>query len=119
MGVWSLGLPRTEIDNFEIGDLLLASHRREKEVSRMGDEMTDKDRIEAYSKLSEQMYKQYNDRRELEWWIHVAIWTFLVAIGYLVVTQHVPEVISNGRPEPASAATRPMLPTSPSLDGAM
>jgi len=54
----------------------------------MGDEMTDKDRIEAYSKLSEQMYKQYKDRRELEWRIHVAIWTFLVAIGYLVVTQH-------------------------------
>jgi len=54
----------------------------------MGDEMTDKDRVEAYSKLSEQLYKQYHDRRELEWKIHVAIWTFLAAIGYLVVRQH-------------------------------
>jgi len=82
-----LGYPELRL-TIEIGDLLLARHRREKEVSRMGDEMTDKDRIEAYSKLSEQMYKQYNDRRELEWRIQVAIWTFLVAIGYLVVTQH-------------------------------
>ncbi len=55
----------------------------------MSYEMTDSDRTQAYSQLSDQLYKRYNDRRDLEWRIHVAIWTFLAAIGYLLVTQHI------------------------------
>jgi len=55
----------------------------------MSSAMTDNDRVQAYSQLSEQLYKRYNDRRDLEWRIHVAIWTFLAAIGYLLVTQHI------------------------------
>ena len=48
--------------------------------------MTDSDQVQAYSELSEQLYTQYHHRRELEWKIHVATWTLLSAVGYLLVS---------------------------------
>ena len=44
--------------------------------------MTHEERVKAYCHFSEQLYKQYRDRRHLEWKIHVALWTALAATGY-------------------------------------
>jgi hypothetical protein len=55
----------------------------------MANEITDKDRAEIYRALSEQLHNQYNQRRELEWKIHVSIWTLISAFGYLLVSQPV------------------------------
>jgi hypothetical protein len=55
----------------------------------MSDPMTDNDQFQAYRSLSEQMHTQYTQRRELEWKNHVAIWTLLAAVGYLLVVQKI------------------------------
>jgi hypothetical protein len=49
--------------------------------------MSDKERVEAYLTLSAQLYKQHDDRRSLEWKIHLALWTLLVAAGYAMIAQ--------------------------------
>jgi hypothetical protein len=51
--------------------------------------LTDKDRAELYRALSEQMHTQYDQRRELEWKIHVSIWTLISAIGTMLITQKI------------------------------
>ena len=51
--------------------------------------MEDKDRAELYRALSEQMHTQYDQRRDLEWKIHVSIWTLISAIGAMFVTQKI------------------------------
>jgi hypothetical protein len=55
----------------------------------MPDKITDNEQFQAYRTLSEQMHNQYNQRRELEWKNHVAIWTLLSAVGYLFVSQKI------------------------------
>ena len=44
------------------------------------------DRIEVYLQLSDNLYKQYHDRRALEWKVHIAVWTLLALTAYLCVT---------------------------------
>jgi len=63
--------------------------------------MTDKEQFQAYSTLSEQLYTQFHHRRELEWRIHVAIWTLLAAAGYLLVSQKI--CLGHLRPVPLFA----------------
>jgi hypothetical protein len=53
----------------------------------MDQRMTDNEQFEAYRGLSEQLHTQYNQRRDLEWKIHVAIWTLLSAVGYLLISE--------------------------------
>jgi len=48
--------------------------------------MNPKDRAAAYIALSKQLDQQYARRRSLEWKIHLAIWTLLVAAGYALLT---------------------------------
>lgn len=55
----------------------------------MASEITEKDKLDVYRALSEQLHTQYNQRRELEWKIHVSIWTLISAIGYLLVSQKI------------------------------
>lgn len=51
-----------------------------------GHAMTEMQRVEALTKLSHQMMTQYHERRNLEWRIHVLLWTLLVAGAYFIVT---------------------------------
>lgn len=51
--------------------------------------ITDKDRLEAYRAFSAQLHDQYNQRRELEWKIHVSIWTLISAVGYLLISHEI------------------------------
>lgn len=58
--------------------------------------VTDKDRLDAYRAFSQQLHNQYNQRRELEWKIHVSIWTLISAVGYLLIGHEIylgPKVI--------------------------
>ena len=51
--------------------------------------ITDKERLEVYRAFSEQLHNQYNQRRELEWKIHVSIWTLISATGYLLISHEI------------------------------
>jgi hypothetical protein len=55
----------------------------------MCEKMTNNEQFQAWHDLSEHSYKEYNDRRELEWKINVAVWTLLSAVGYLLVSQKI------------------------------
>ncbi len=57
-----------------------------KELSPNKPIMTDDQISKSYIELSQQLYKQYLDRRDLEWRIHLTLWTFLSLIAYLFVT---------------------------------
>ena len=43
------------------------------------DPMKENERVEGLTALSRQMMTQYHERRNLEWRIHVLLWTLLVA----------------------------------------
>lgn len=51
--------------------------------------ITDSQRLEALTKLSLQMMTQYHERRNLEWKIHVLIWTLISVFTYFSVTSNV------------------------------
>lgn len=51
--------------------------------------MTEIERAQAYMTLSQQLYQQYHDRRGLEWRIHIALWTLLLATGYGVISHNI------------------------------
>ena len=48
--------------------------------------MNDLEKMKAYLGLSQQLYTQHHNRRSLEWQIHLAVWTLLVAAGYAVIS---------------------------------
>src|SRR5256885_1806563 len=52
--------------------------------------LSDEEKIKAYCTLSEQLHTQYSQRRDLEWKIHISIWTLISATGYLLITQKIP-----------------------------
>jgi hypothetical protein len=43
--------------------------------------------VDAYRALSEQLYLQYRERRDLEWRILVALWSLLAAATYLCASK--------------------------------
>ena len=60
-----------------------------KKPSQTKSNMTDDQISKSYIELSQQLYKQYLDRRDLEWRIHLTLWTFLSLIAYLFVTNDI------------------------------
>lgn len=51
--------------------------------------LQDEEAVKAYCTLADQLHTQYHQRRELEWRIHVSVWTLIVGVGYLLITQKV------------------------------
>lgn len=49
-------------------------------------QMTEMEQVQILTNLSQQMMTQYHERRNLEWRIHVLLWTLLVAGAYFIVT---------------------------------
>ncbi len=47
---------------------------------------TEEQRLRAYIDLMQQLYRQYHDRRDLEWRVHILIWTLLVLIAYASIS---------------------------------
>lgn len=54
--------------------------------------MSDEQICNKYIELSQLAYKQYHDRRELEWRIHIEIWTFLALIAYFCVSNEIKNI---------------------------
>ena len=42
-------------------------------------------RVEAFLKMSHQMMTQYHERRNLEWRVHILLWTLLVVGAYFII----------------------------------
>jgi len=51
--------------------------------------MSDEQICNMYLELSQLAYKQYHDRRELEWRIHITIWTFLALIANFFISNNI------------------------------
>jgi hypothetical protein len=50
--------------------------------------MTSEQVARAYIELSRQLYAQHRDRRDLEWRVHLPLWTLLALTAYLAVTNN-------------------------------
>src|SRR5579871_2326563 len=48
--------------------------------------MDNLDRAKGYLELAKQLRDEHSDRRAIEWRIHVAVWTFLAAVGYATIS---------------------------------
>jgi len=46
-------------------------------------------KVQVYCTLADQLDNQYHQRRELEWRIHISVWTLIAAVSYLLITQKV------------------------------
>jgi hypothetical protein len=55
----------------------------EKKHPKNNNELTDEQIVKGYIDLSQQVYKQFQNHRDLQWRVHVTLWTFLAFIAYL------------------------------------
>ena len=55
----------------------------EKKPPKKNIELTDEQIVKGYIDLSKQLYKQFQDHRDLQWRVHITLWTFLAFIAYL------------------------------------
>ncbi len=55
----------------------------EKKPPKNNIELTDEEIVKGFIELSQQLYKQFQDQRGLQWRVHITLWTFLAFIAYL------------------------------------